>query len=131
MTCHYQIQQYSYEPQKKGKTLEERKEALRLKMNKAFKKSTVQDKEKLYPKWLRASFFDWWTQLANDNGRKMRFELEKKWNTMSRLATAKNIVYAKDPRWKEEKKVYYRPSRMKDGQMAVMPDLVKKFDVNG
>lgn len=112
------------------KPIEERKEAFRQKLCKAFNESDSPTKLEDYPKWLREDFFIYWTTLSNDNGRKMNFEKEKKWNTMLRLATAKRLVYSRDPRWKSKAKVYYQPKRMKEGQMAVMPELVDKFNVN-
>lgn len=108
-TCKYQITLYSYTPKKKVLTLEERKEAFR----KRLKKWSIDnpDQSAKYPNWMKKDWFDYWTELANDNGRKMRFEMESTWNTGRRLATAKKTIYAKDPRWDEQKKVYTPPKK--------------------
>jgi len=98
-TCTYQIQTFKYTPSKKVKTLEERKEEFRLKLIKWWNNQTIKVKNE-YPKWLRDDWFEYWTEKANDGGHKMRFEMEKTWNTGRRLATAKRTIYAKDPRWK-------------------------------
>jgi hypothetical protein len=113
------IKQFSYQSKKKGKTLEERKEAFRMRLINAFNKDSSETKETDYPKWLRLEFLEYWLEFANDNGRKMRFELETSWYTMRRLATAKKRIYSKDPRWKTETdKTYHTKSRFKEGQMA-------------
>ena len=85
-----------------------------------------------YPVWLRKEFWEYWTA-TNDNGRKMYFEMEKKWNTGLRLATwARNCQ--KDPRWnKQEKKKNidygFNKKRFKEGQMVPGFDY-GKFNVN-
>ena len=53
-----------------------------------------------FPVWLRKDFWEYWTD-TNDNGRKMYFEMEKKWNTGLRLATWKRNTH-RDPRWKSK-----------------------------
>lgn len=126
--CQYKITPFSYIPQGKVKTLEERKEAFKEKLRKWSSKNDLEFKE--FPRWLRKEFFSYWVELANDNGRKMRFEMEKTWNTGRRLATAKRTIYAKDPRWKSEKPKYYAPKRFKDGQMAPGIDYHKFNNLN-
>ena len=68
------------------KTLEERRAAFKHKLQNWARYNDLEKKE--YPAWLRKEFYEYWTELANDNGRKMRFEMEKTWNTGRRLATA-------------------------------------------
>lgn len=97
-TCTYQITRYKFIP-KSTNDIEGRKAKFVAKLKAWSAKNDLQKKE--YPDWLRKDFFEYWTEFANDNGRKMRFEMEKTWNTGRRLATAKRTVYAKDPRWKE------------------------------
>lgn len=111
-TCTYQIQTFKYVPNKKVKTIEERKEAFRLKLVKWFN-SQPQKVKNEFPAWMRKDWFGYWTELANDNGRKMRFEMEKTWNTGRRLSTAKRTIYAKDPRWKTDPSITYKPPTIK------------------
>ena len=81
-----------------------------------------------YPVWLRKDFWNYWTAM-NDNGRKMYFEMESKWNTGLRLATfVKNSM--KDPRWKKPKSKVYKPIQRKEGQMAGFEELYKKDNFN-
>lgn len=114
--CTYQIDQFSYQPKKKVKSLEERKEAFKHKLRNWARYNDLEFNE--YPKWLRKEFYEYWTELANDNGLKMRFEMEKTWNTGRRLATAKRTIYAKDTRWKTKPKEVYSPRQTKEGQIS-------------
>lgn len=114
--CTFQILPFKYQPKKKVKSLEERKEAFKLKLRNWARWNDNEFEE--YPKWLRKDFYEYWTELANDNGRKMRFEMEKTWNTGRRLATAKRTIYAKDPRWKTKPKEVYKPRQKVENQIA-------------
>lgn len=108
-TCTYQITTYSFTPSKNIFSLEERKQKFKHKLQNWASYNDLEYKE--YPKWLRKEFFEYWSELANDKGRKMRFEMEKTWNTGRRLATAKRTIYAKDPRWKLKKRIYTPPKK--------------------
>ena len=101
-TCTYQIQTFKYTPSKKVKTLEERKEEFRGLLH-AYTRVSDPNCEK-WPSWLRKDFFEYWTSL-NDGGRKMYFEMEKKWNTGLRLNTWKRNS-AKDSRWQDSRYYY-------------------------
>lgn len=65
----------------------------------------------LYPAWMRAEFFTYWTSM-NEGGRKMYFQMEKKWNTGLRLSTWKRNSQ-NDKRWRqsEQKAVYKAPTK--------------------
>lgn len=41
-----------------------------------------------YSKEMLSDFFEYWTDM-NDNGKKMYFEMEKRWSTLGRLSTWK------------------------------------------
>jgi hypothetical protein len=107
-TCTYQLQTFSYQPKNKILTIEDRKLLFRKRLLKWAQTNDLSYKQ--YPKWLRKEFYEYWTEFANDNGRKMRFEMERTWNTGRRLATAKKTIYSKDPRWKEVVE-YTKPKR--------------------
>ena len=109
-TCIYQIQTYSYQPTKKAKGLEERKEAFRSRLKKIM--DEVDPNLKKYPTWLRKEFWEYWTALDNDFGRKMKFEKEKSWNTKLRLNTWRRNA-SNDKRWNESAKSYTPPKRLK------------------
>lgn len=96
----FSITVFKYQPNKKLKSIEERRKAFQDKLKNWALYNDVDKKE--YPDWLRKDFFEYWTEFANDNGRKMRFEMEKTWNTGRRLATAKKTIYSKDPRWNQQ-----------------------------
>lgn len=109
MTCHpctYQITPFSFTSEKKVKSIEERKEAFRKKLKKVM--DNIDPKCTTYPAWLRSEFWEYWTALDNDFGRKMKFEKEKSWNTKLRLLTWKRNS-SKDPRWNQVKPVYRSP----------------------
>ena len=100
-TCYYNIERYSFKSTKKIVSLEERKRKFANKLRQWAEKNDPNQKS--YPKWLRQEFYDYWTALANDNGRTMNFERQKTWNTGLRLATWKRNCQ-RDKRWKSEEK---------------------------
>ena len=77
------------------------------------------DKLDIYPKWLLRDFCNYWTA-KNDNGKKMYFQMEKKWSTPLRLSTWRQRTL-KDPRWDGETKTYPNYLNMR---------LVKNMDTN-
>ncbi|NRA93419.1 MAG: hypothetical protein HRU26_12175 [Psychroserpens sp.] len=123
--CKYTIDTFSYKPVKRVKSIEERKKAFQDKLKNWSRYNDIDFK--LYPKWLRKDFFEYWTEFANDNGRKMRFEMEKTWNTGRRLATAKKTIYSKDPRWKTDvKQVYVAPKQKNIDYGRIDPEKAKE-----
>lgn len=105
----YTIQKFSYTPLKKTRSLEERREAFRSRLKKVM--DEVDPKLKEFPSWLRIDFWNYWTALDNDFGKKMKFEKEKSWNTKLRLNTWKKNS-EKDKRWNSQKqKVYIAPKQ--------------------
>lgn len=102
LRCTYQIQTFSYTPSKKVRTLEERIEDFRESLKSWVKANDPN--EKIYPAWMKKDFWYYWTSM-NDGGKKMYFEMEKKWATGLRLATWKRNC-ARDPRWKDYQTYY-------------------------
>lgn len=97
--------------------IEERKEAFEWKV---WRIVTENDRLKDYPKWMLREFCNYWEQM-NDGGRKMFFEMEKKWSTLGRLATAKTMVYGRDPRWKQEEQIKHPDWYNKAHAAAISP----------
>ena len=81
--CTYQIQSFTYEPKKKGKSLEQRRAN--------FKKliwETIGKNYNEFSRELLAEFFTHWSG-TKINGRVMAFERENTFNILARLKTWK------------------------------------------
>ena len=85
-------------------TLEQRREAFRKRLIDYCEEHDPRSIK--YPKWLRKDFWHYWTAM-NDNGKKMYFEMEKKWNTGLRLSTFVRRSQ-KDPRWNTKAKLVHK-----------------------